>query len=225
MKDPAKAARSKRFGPRLAAAGASPRPAPAAVRGSWHADNPFRRHRLRHAAVRARLRTCGDARADELRQPRARRLRDGRRLRHRRADAALRRALSRDASRRRSSFRRCRARARATLYVRCTRRSHLDQVLFTIGLVFMAVAAVDYLMGSQQQIIQLPAWLQRPLRSSSASASAATGFFIIVVCGVLAIALQLGLCAHALRQPAARGGRRLHAWRAASAFRSTGSSR
>src|SRR4029453_14389189 len=27
-------------------------------------------------------------------------------------------------------------------------RSHLDQVLFTIGLVFMSVAAVDYIMGS-----------------------------------------------------------------------------
>src|SRR5581483_11454078 len=29
-------------------------------------------------------------------------------------------------------------------------RSHLDQVLFTIGLVFMSVAGADYLMGSQQ---------------------------------------------------------------------------
>ena len=33
-------------------------------------------------------------------------------------------------------------------------------MLFSIGLVFMAVAAVDYMMGSQQQIIQLPRWLQ-----------------------------------------------------------------
>ena len=35
-------------------------------------------------------------------------------------------------------------------------KSHLDQVMFTIGLVFMAVAATDYVMGSQQQIITLP---------------------------------------------------------------------
>ena len=31
---------------------------------------------------------------------------------------------------------------------RCTRKPHLDQVLFSIGLVFMAVAAVDYFVGS-----------------------------------------------------------------------------
>src|SRR5688572_24440722 len=47
-----------------------------------------------------------------------------------------------------------------TLYKRLYSRSHLDQVLFSIGLVFMAVAAVDYAMGSQQQFITLPAWLQ-----------------------------------------------------------------
>ena len=34
-----------------------------------------------------------------------------------------------------------------TLYVHVYRKSHLDQVLFTIGLVFMSVAAVDYVMG------------------------------------------------------------------------------
>ena len=31
-----------------------------------------------------------------------------------------------------------------TLYATCTAAAHLDQVLFSIGLVFMAVAAVDY---------------------------------------------------------------------------------
>src|ERR1700757_1319806 len=46
------------------------------------------------------------------------------------------------------------------LYVHVYRKSHLDQVLFSIGLVFMAVAAVDYTMGSQQQFITLPAILQ-----------------------------------------------------------------
>ena len=40
------------------------------------------------------------------------------------------------------------------------RKSHLDQVLFTIGLVFMSVAAVDYVMGSSQQFVQIPAALQ-----------------------------------------------------------------
>src|SRR5690606_5819778 len=47
-----------------------------------------------------------------------------------------------------------------TLYKRLYARSHLDQVLFSIGLAFMAVAGVDYAMGSQQQLIQLPGWLQ-----------------------------------------------------------------
>src|SRR5262249_507671 len=47
-----------------------------------------------------------------------------------------------------------------TLYVHVYGRSHLDQVLFTIGLVFMSVAAVDYVMGSQQGFIQIPSALQ-----------------------------------------------------------------
>ena len=54
-----------------------------------------------------------------------------------------------------------------------TRKSHLDQVLFTIGLVFMSVAAVDYVMGSQQVFVQLPA-RSRASSACSASASART---------------------------------------------------
>ena len=57
---------------------------------AWrHADHPLRRHRLRHAAVRAGLRAGRDAGADELRQPGARRLRHGRRLHHRAPDEPL----------------------------------------------------------------------------------------------------------------------------------------
>src|SRR5215469_14684643 len=47
-----------------------------------------------------------------------------------------------------------------TLYVHVYARSHLDQVLFTIGLVFMSVAAVDYVMGSSQQFVVIPQVLQ-----------------------------------------------------------------
>src|SRR5262249_6528300 len=50
-----------------------------------------------------------------------------------------------------------------TLYVHVYARSHLDQVLFTIGLVFMAVAAVDYTMGSSQQYVPKPPALARHL--------------------------------------------------------------
>src|SRR6201986_1534510 len=39
-------------------------------------------------------------------------------------------------------------------------RSHLDQVLFSIGLTFMSVATVDYIMGSQRVFINLPSVLQ-----------------------------------------------------------------
>src|SRR3982751_6834211 len=47
-----------------------------------------------------------------------------------------------------------------TLYRRLYRRPHLDQVLFSIGLVFMAVAGVDYVFGATQQFVRLPAFLR-----------------------------------------------------------------
>ncbi len=77
-----------------------------------------------------------------------------------------------------------------TLYKRLYARNHLDQVLFSIGLVFMAVAAVDYAMGSQQQLIQLPGWLQGRVNLLGIQVGLYRSF-IIVVCGVLVIALQL----------------------------------
>ncbi|HVR54796.1 MAG TPA: branched-chain amino acid ABC transporter permease, partial [Pseudorhodoferax sp.] len=80
-----------------------------------------------------------------------------------------------------------------TLYRPLYQRPHLDQVLFSIGLVFMAVAAVDYFIGSTQQIMQLPEWLKG--RSEFGSGAYALGMghyrlFIIVVCAVLTLALQ-----------------------------------
>jgi branched-chain amino acid transport system permease protein len=71
-------------------------------------------------------------------------------------------------------------------------KSHLDQVLFTIGIVFMAVAAVDYVMGSQQQILQLPDWLQGRMEILGVPVGRYRSF-VIVLCAVLAIALQLVL--------------------------------
>jgi branched-chain amino acid transport system permease protein len=46
------------------------------------------------------------------------------------------------------------------LYRRLYRSSHLDQVLFSIGLVFMSIAGATYVFGSQQQPVQLPAFLR-----------------------------------------------------------------
>lgn len=47
-----------------------------------------------------------------------------------------------------------------TLYRRLYKASHLDQVLFSIGLTFMAVASATYLFGPSQQPVQLPEWLR-----------------------------------------------------------------
>lgn len=45
------------------------------------------------------------------------------------------------------------------LYRRLYEASALDQVLFSLGLVFMAVAAAHYFFGARQQPLQLPAFL------------------------------------------------------------------
>jgi len=46
------------------------------------------------------------------------------------------------------------------LYRRLYRASHLDQVLFTIGMTYMFIAAATFLFGSGQQPVTLPLWLQ-----------------------------------------------------------------
>ena len=77
-----------------------------------------------------------------------------------------------------------------TLYVHVYGKSPLDQVLFTIGLVFMAVAAVDYVMGSQQVFIQIPSALQGRFEIFGVGVGRYR-LLIIVVCGILTLALQL----------------------------------
>jgi len=47
-----------------------------------------------------------------------------------------------------------------TLYARLYRASELDQVLFTIGLVFVMVAGVTLTVGPETQGVQLPPWLR-----------------------------------------------------------------
>ena len=109
-----------------------------------------------------------------------------------------------------------------TLYRPMYGRPHLDQVLFSIGLVFMAVTGVDYVVGSRQQTHaaglaagplrlhggrhrQVPALRDRAVRAAGLAAAG-------------------GAVAHALRQPAACGRRRPARRRAASGSTSTGSS-
>jgi branched-chain amino acid transport system permease protein len=76
-----------------------------------------------------------------------------------------------------------------TLYVHVYAKSHLDQVLFTIGLVFMAVAAVDYVMGSSQQFIQVPEMLQGQIDVFGVGVGKYR-LLIIVLCGILTVLLQ-----------------------------------
>ncbi|MBV8769730.1 MAG: branched-chain amino acid ABC transporter permease [Hyphomicrobiales bacterium] len=75
------------------------------------------------------------------------------------------------------------------LYRHVYGRSPLDQVLFSIGLVFMAVSATDYFMGSEQRIIKLPAFLKSRVEWAGVSIGIYRSL-IIVICGVLVLALQ-----------------------------------
>ncbi|MFT3821940.1 MAG: branched-chain amino acid ABC transporter permease [Rubrivivax sp.] len=80
-----------------------------------------------------------------------------------------------------------------TLYRPMYKRPHLDQVLFSIGLTFMAVAAVDYVMGSQQVNVQTPEWLRGRIELGSGDWMLGMGryrLFIVVVCIALALGLQ-----------------------------------
>ena len=79
-----------------------------------------------------------------------------------------------------------------TLYRHMYGRSHLDQVLFSIGLVFMAVAIADYLLGSSQRNIRLPDWLQGRREILGVNVGIYRSF-LIVLCGALAVGLQAGL--------------------------------
>jgi branched-chain amino acid transport system permease protein len=80
-----------------------------------------------------------------------------------------------------------------TLYRPMYKRPHLDQVLFSIGLTFMAVAAVDYVMGSQQVNVQTPEFLRGRIELGSGDWTLGMGryrLFIVGVCVALALALQ-----------------------------------
>jgi branched-chain amino acid transport system permease protein len=76
-----------------------------------------------------------------------------------------------------------------TLYMHVYKKPHLDQVLFTIGLVFMSVAAVDYVMGSSQVFARIPSVLQGQFDVFGIGVGRYR-LLIIVICGLLTAALQ-----------------------------------
>src|ERR1700753_2094402 len=87
-----------------------------------------------------------------------------------------------------------------SLYRHLYTRSHLDQVLFSIGLVFMSVAAVDYIMGSAAIFIKLPAVLEGQIDFFGVGIGRYR-LMIIVICGLFTVALQLILARTRFARP------------------------
>ena len=187
-----------------------PRPSPTRGEGELeraHADPPARRRRLRHAAVRAERGPRRHARADELHQPRAWRLRHARRLCHGVADEPRRRALSGDAADRlpRSRDRRRRAGAHA-----------LSAALWREPARSGAVHHRPRLHGDagRQLSARRSAAADQPAGVSSRAGSNSHGvgigvyrLFTILLCGAIAAGVADLSGRDALRRAAARGGR------------------
>jgi branched-chain amino acid transport system permease protein len=67
------------------------------------------------------------------------------------------------------------------LYRRLYRASHLDQVLFSIGLVFMAIAGATYVFGPGLQPMQLPAFLTGQVKTLGLELGAYRLFLVALV--------------------------------------------
>lgn len=76
------------------------------------------------------------------------------------------------------------------LYRRLYKATHLDQVLFSIGLTFMAVAAATYFWGPTQQPVHLPDWLRGQISVLGLDVGAYRVFLIGVV---VLVTIALGL--------------------------------
>jgi len=76
------------------------------------------------------------------------------------------------------------------LFRRLYRRSHLDQVLLTIGLTFMAIAAATFAFGPQQQAMQLPEYLSGQLSVVGVDLNIYR-VFLLALGAVLTVALRL----------------------------------
>src|SRR5664279_3357246 len=76
-----------------------------------------------------------------------------------------------------------------TLYRRLYAATHLDQVLFSISLVFMSIAAAHYLFGPQQQPLTLPEFLRGQIKLPGLDMGVYR-LFLIAVSLAIAIGLQ-----------------------------------
>jgi branched-chain amino acid transport system permease protein len=77
-----------------------------------------------------------------------------------------------------------------TLYQRLYKATHLDQVMFSIGLVFMAVAAATWLFGPSQQPVRLPEFLRGQVQVAGLGLGAYR-LFLIAVVAVVTVALHI----------------------------------
>lgn len=76
-----------------------------------------------------------------------------------------------------------------TLYRRLYGASHLDQVLFSIGLVFMAIASATWIWGPNQQPVQLPEFLRGQVNVAGVDLGIYRLFLVAVVVAIT-VALQ-----------------------------------
>ncbi len=80
-----------------------------------------------------------------------------------------------------------------TLYRRLYTASHLDQVLFSIGLTFMAIAAATWIFGPSQQPVRLPEFLRGQWHAAGVDLGIYRTFLIAVVAaitGLLALLVE-----------------------------------
>jgi branched-chain amino acid transport system permease protein len=74
-----------------------------------------------------------------------------------------------------------------TLFRRLYRAGELNQVLFTIGLVFVAAAGATYFFGTSQQPIQLPSYLRGAVEIAGMRFGAYRLFLIVIALAVTAL--------------------------------------
>lgn len=79
-----------------------------------------------------------------------------------------------------------------TLFRRLYRAGELNQVLFTIGVVFVATAVVTYLFGTVQQVIILPSWLRGSVQFMGLNFTVYRIFLVVVALAITAL-LVFGL--------------------------------
>lgn len=77
-----------------------------------------------------------------------------------------------------------------TLYQRLYRASHLDQVMFSIGLVFVAIAGATYFFGPSQQPVTLPEYMQGQVHALGMDLGVYRLFLIALVI-IVTVTLQL----------------------------------